>query len=275
MREFNLVQTALAEDIGSGDITTTYFIDPKSQGKARILSQESAVLSGQKPVQTLISQFNLEAKWLYWDGAKIKSGETVLELTGALKDLLTLERTWLNFLQYLSGIATSTCHYVETIAGTKAKILDTRKTLPGWRHLAKEAVHHGGGMNHRMGLYDQVMIKDNHLAALKGNVSKLNESLTKIRQEKPAIKIEIEADTLEQVAQFASLPIDLILLDNMSPAQLSQAIALIAGRCQTEASGGITLKNVRAIAETGVDFISIGALTHSVKAIDFSMEVES
>ena len=275
MSNFDLVHAALVEDIGLGDITTTYFIDAKSIGKARIIAKEFTILSGQKPVQTILSQFNLEANWFYSDGTKIKNGETILELKGSLKNLLVTERTLLNFLQHLSGIATSTYHYVEMVAGTKAKILDTRKTLPGWRHLAKEAVRHGGGTNHRMGLYDQVMIKDNHLAALKNNQAKLNNSLEKIRREKPEIKIEIEADTLEQVSQFASLPIDLILLDNMSPTELSQAIQIIAGRCKTEASGGITLQTVRTIAETGVDFISIGALTHSVKAIDFSMEIES
>lgn len=274
MNHFNLVKAALAEDIGTGDITTTYFLDSAKLGYARIIVKEFAVLSGQDPVQEILSQFRLESKWFYINGNKLSKGDVILELKGSLAALLGAERTILNFLQHLSGIATSTYHYVQAIAGTSAKILDTRKTLPGWRVLAKAAVRHGGGINHRMGLYDQVLIKDNHLAALKENETQLKNSLIKIRNERPEIKIEIEADTLEQVERFAKLPIDLILLDNMPPDQLSKAVQIIAHRCQTEASGGVTLETVKTIAQTGVDFISVGALTHSVKAIDFSMEMK-
>lgn len=274
MSHSNLVKTALAEDIGPGDITTTYFLEPSRLGSAQVMAKEFAVLSGQEPVQEIIAQFSLKAKWLAKDGDKVSKGNTILKLEGSLAALLTAERTLLNFLQHLSGIATSTYYYVQAVAGTKAKILDTRKTLPGWRALAKAAVCHGGGINHRIGLYDQVLIKDNHLVALKGEEEKLSAILAKIRREKPEVKIEIEADTLEQVLRFAKLPVDIILLDNMSLKQLREAVQMIAGQCRTEASGGVTLETVRGIAETGVDFISVGALTHSVKAIDFSMEME-
>ncbi|MBX7157890.1 MAG: carboxylating nicotinate-nucleotide diphosphorylase [Verrucomicrobiae bacterium] len=272
----DLVKTAIAEDLGSSeDITTAFFIPKTRQGQARIFTKESAILSGSEPANEVLRQFHLNAhaQWFRNDGDSLEPGQTILQISGSLHALLAAERTLLNFLQHLSGIATLTRRYVEKIAGTRAKILDTRKTLPGWRHLAKAAVKHGGGCNHRFGLYDQVLVKDNHLAALKNGKSDLKSIIQQIRKQNPEIKIEMEAETLEQVAHFTTLPIDIILLDNMPIKILHEAVKQIAGRCQTEASGGITLETVRAIAETGVDFISVGALTHSVKAIDFSMEI--
>jgi nicotinate-nucleotide pyrophosphorylase (carboxylating) len=268
-----LVKIAIEEDLGSGDITSIFFIPKNQTGKAKIIVKEQAILSGLEPANEVLHYFQLSSQWLRQNGDFLKPGETLLQLEGSLHALLAAERTLLNFLQYLSGIATTTYHYVQKIAGTQAKILDTRKTLPGYRMLAKAAVLHGGGCNHRFGLYDQILVKDNHLAALKEDASALAAAIHQIRREKPEIKIEMEADTLKQVALFASLPIDLILLDNMAPETLREAVKQVAGRCQTEASGGVTLETVRAIAETGVDFISVGALTHSVKAIDFSMEI--
>ncbi|MEI9897060.1 MAG: carboxylating nicotinate-nucleotide diphosphorylase [Chthoniobacter sp.] len=190
-----------------------------------------------------------------------------------MRSLLTAERVALNFLQQLSGVATLTRRYVDAVAGTKARILDTRKTTPGLRALEKAAVVAGGGHNHRFGLFDMVLVKDNHLAA-KTELRHLQEAIRQCRAENPGLRVEVEADTLDQVRRFLTLMgVDVILLDNMRPAELAEAVQIAGGRVQLEASGGVSLETVAAIAATGVDFISVGALTHSPRAIDFSLEL--
>ena len=197
--------------------------------------------------------------------------QPLIRIHGPARALLTAERTALNFVQRLSGIATLTAKYVQQVAGTDAKILDTRKTIPGWRILEKYAVACGGGTNHRIGLYDQVMIKDNHLVAMGGDIKKAVQSA---RENFPKLIIEVEADTVKQAEIAADAGADIILLDNMSCEELCKSIELISGRSKTEASGGITIDNVREIAETGVDYISIGALTHSAPAVDIGFDFD-
>ncbi len=207
------------------------------------------------------------------DGSEVAPGDVVMEIKGRAQSMLTAERVALNFLQRLSGIATLTREFVQAAANTKVKIIDTRKTTPGLRALEKAAVVAGGGANHRVGLYDMVLIKDNHLALASG-LSGLTEKIQQLRKEKPGLKIELEADNLEQVRAFVEIDgIDIILLDNMPPAQLREAVALRQKDIKFEASGGINLKNVRRVAATGVDYISVGALTHSARSIDLSLEM--
>jgi nicotinate-nucleotide pyrophosphorylase (carboxylating) len=207
------------------------------------------------------------------DGDAFRPGDVLLTIAGPLRALLAGERTALNFLQRLSGVATLTRQYVDAIRGTRAKILDTRKTTPGWRLLEKTAVRHGGGNNHRMGLFDRILVKDNHLATLARTGVSPATVIAQLRAEQPGLLIEFEAETLDHVREFCELGVDIILFDNMSRPLMREAIAVVAGRCLTEASGGIVLQNVRPIAETGVHFISIGALTHSATAIDLSLEI--
>lgn len=206
------------------------------------------------------------------DGTALKPGETVLEIRGSAASILTGERCALNFLQHLSGVATQTRRFVDAVSGTKAKILDTRKTLPGLRAVQKYAVRCGGGVNHRFGLYDRFLIKDNHLA-LMGLGKRLTEAIQATRSLDPDAVLEVEVDRIEQIPEIVELGVDVILLDNMDLDQTRACVALIAGRAKTEASGNMTLERVAAVARTGVDFISIGALTHSVQAIDFSLEM--
>jgi nicotinate-nucleotide pyrophosphorylase (carboxylating) len=207
------------------------------------------------------------------DGTALQPGETVLEIRGSAAAILTGERCALNFLQHLSGVATQTRRFVEAIAGTKAKILDTRKTLPGLRALQKYAVRCGGGVNHRFGLYDRFLIKDNHLA-LMGTGNRLAEAIRSARALDPDAVLEVEVDHLEQISEIIALGVDVLLLDNMSLDEMRACVELIAGRVATEASGNMTLERVPDVAKTGVDFISVGALTHSVQAIDFSLEMQ-
>ena len=210
-------------------------------------------------------------------GIEVRDGQDgdfyqpLLRLQGPTRALLTAERTALNFVQRLSGVATLTAQFVQQVAGTDVQILDTRKTTPGWRALEKYAVACGGGTNHRIGLYDQVMIKDNHLASLGGNMA---EAIRRARENYPDLKIEAEADTIEQAQAAAEAGADIILLDNMSCDELRQAVGLIEGRAKTEASGGVTLETVREIAETGVDYISVGALTHSAPSVDIALDFD-
>ncbi|HEX8372435.1 MAG TPA: carboxylating nicotinate-nucleotide diphosphorylase [Chthoniobacterales bacterium] len=269
------IALALAEDIGTGDLTARYFIDPDGVCAARIFAKENATLSG---IETAAETFqrvdpSLEVSIHRKDGDQLQSGDTVLTIAGKTASIVTAERVGLNFLQRLSGVATLTAKYVAAISGTKARILDTRKTTPGLRLLEKAAVKAGGGTNHRIGLYDMVMVKDNHLLA-NGNMVHLQEAISRFKQDHPNTRIELEADHLDQVASFLKLPqVDVILLDNMSLDQLRAAVALNAGRVLLEASGGVNLETVAAIAATGVDFISVGALTHSARAVDFSLEL--
>lgn len=271
----SLLDSALAEDIGSGDITSRYFIPPGQRGRARIVARQRMVVSGLGPAREVFSAIDagVGVSVAVADGDALESGGVILEAEGLVRSLLTAERIALNFLQHLGGVATLTRRFVEAVAGTRAAILDTRKTLPGWRALEKAAVRHGGGLNHRMGLHDAVLVKDNHIAAARAAGLDLGAIVGRVRAENPGILVQFEADTLEQVQEFVGLGADAILLDNMSLDDLRRAVALVGGRCRTEASGGVTLETVRSIAETGVDLISIGALTHSAPAADISMEL--
>jgi nicotinate-nucleotide pyrophosphorylase (carboxylating) len=210
------------------------------------------------------------------DGQKLAAGKTLLKISGPARAILTAERVALNFVQRLSGVATLTSQFVEAIRGTNAQILDTRKTTPGWRRFEKYAVACGGGKNHRLGLSDMILIKDNHLAALKNEMpNAIADAVARARKKFPKLKTEVEADTLKQVEQAVNAGADFILLDNMDLKQLRAAVKIVNGRAKTEASGGVNLKTVRAIAETGVDFISVGALTHSARAVDIGLDFET
>ncbi|MEK0444892.1 MAG: carboxylating nicotinate-nucleotide diphosphorylase [Verrucomicrobiota bacterium] len=270
------VSIALAEDIGSGDLTSIYFVENRA-GRAKLFAKESAVAAGVETAEEVFRQVDprITTRVVRPSGERLLAGDVVLEAAGPLPSLLTAERVALNFLQHLSGIATLTRRFVDAVEGTRAKILDTRKTVPGLRLLEKKAVLAGGGTNHRMGLYDMVMVKDNHLAA--GTTQgQLQSAILRLRREHPGVGVVLEADTLSQVSSFLGLEgVDVILLDNMSPATMAEAVNLVGGRVLLEASGGVNLDTVSAIAATGVDRISIGALTHSARAIDFSMELVS
>ena len=273
--EPDLISLALAEDIGAGDVTSIYFTGPDRQARARIVAREACVLAGLIPALEVLRRVDPELKveTVAKDGNRLAAGDIVLTLEGRAASILTAERTTLNFLQRLSGVATQTRRFVDAIAGSAAKILDTRKTTPGWRLLEKAAVASGGGQNHRIGLYDMVMVKDNHLAAGTSG-EELQAAIRKVKSERPGTRVELEADTLEQVRDFVKLEgVDVILLDNMPPAVLREAVALRRPGLVFEASGGVTLDSIRDIAATGVDFISVGALTHSARSVDLSLEI--
>ncbi len=271
------VDRALAEDVGSGDVTTLATIPETATATALLRARQPLVLAGlglaEQAFRTLdpAVQFERPAR----DGDPLPAGATALIIRGNARALLTAERVALNFVQRLSGIATLTARYVKEISGTGARVLDTRKTTPGLRALEKFAVRCGGGQNHRFGLHDMVLIKDNHLAALRGaQPNPVAAAIQRARAQYPKLKVEAEADTLEQALQAAEAGADFILLDNMPPALLREAVSRIAGRSKTEASGGVRLETIRTIAETGVDFISVGALTHSATAVDLGLDFE-
>jgi nicotinate-nucleotide pyrophosphorylase (carboxylating) len=270
------IAVALAEDVGSGDITTEYFVSAKLQALGRIVARERSIVAGTATAAEVFRRVDpkLHLNIMQGDGSSLGGGETVLEIRGAARSILTAERVALNFLQRLSGIATLTRQFVEGAGKSAAKILDTRKTAPGLRALEKAAVAAGGGENHRFGLYDMVLVKDNHLLASNG-FSGMQTAIDRVRREKPDLRVEVEADRLDQVRGLLEMSgIDIILLDNMNPAEMREAVALGKKKgVKFEASGGVTLKNVRQIAATGVDFISVGALTHSARAIDMSLEL--
>jgi len=269
------IDVALREDIGVGDVTTDFFVGKNQSAIARIVARERAILAGAETAAEVFRRVDptIEISIGQKDGAEINAGENVIEIRGAAGSILKAERVALNFLQRLSGIATMTRKFVEAASNEHVKILDTRKTTPGLRALEKAAVVAGGGVNHRFGLFDMVMLKDNHLATAAGFES-FATAVRKFRETHSNIQIEVEADTLEQVRALLEIEgIDVILLDNMKPAQIREAIALGKDKVKFEASGGVTLKNIRQIAATGVDYISIGALTHSPRAIDFSLEL--
>ena len=267
---------ALGEDRGPADITTLACVKFETKSAARIFAKEACVLAGMPVAEQVFREQDatlvLTAKST--DGTSLQPGDTVLEIRGSAAAILTAERCALNFLQQLSGVATQTRRFVEAVAGTKTKILDTRKTIPGLRALQKYAVRCGGGVNHRFGLYDRFLIKDNHLA-LMGTGNRLAEAIRAARTLDPEAVLEVEVDHLEQIPEIVSLGVDVLLLDNMSLKEMRACVALIAGRAATEASGNMTLERVPEVARTGVDFISVGALTHSVRAIDFSLEMEA
>lgn len=269
---------ALAEDIGPGDVTCAYFVDPSQKASARIIAKEAGVAAGVEVAAGVFRQVDpsLKVEVKLPCGSRVAPGDEVLEVTGSVASILTGERVALNFLQQLSGVATLTRRFVDAIAavpGAKARILDTRKTTPGLRLLEKAAVRAGGGTNHRIGLYDMVMVKDNHLAA-RDDLAALRCSIERLHAERPEIRVELEADTVEQVRGFLTLEgVAVILLDNMTPEAMRECVEMGAGKVEFEASGGVNLKTVGAIAATGVDFISVGALTHSAPAVDFSLEL--
>jgi len=266
------VDIALAEDVGGGDLTSLFFIQETRAAPGRIFAKEPCVLAGVEVVRRVYQKLDpgLEVISLKQDGALVTAGETVIELAGYTRTILTGERVALNFIQRLSGVATLTAQFVEAVRGTGVTILDTRKTTPGLRTLEKAAVKAGGGQNHRMGLYDGVMVKDNHLLAK----PELQEAILSLRRTHPDILIEVEADSVEQTRAFVALQgLDVILLDNMTPDQLRESVSLRRPGLKFEASGGVSLATVRQIAETGVDFISVGQLTHSARAMDFSLEL--
>jgi nicotinate-nucleotide pyrophosphorylase (carboxylating) len=267
-----VIQKALEEDIGPGVITTDSVIDPLAKGRASLLAREQFVLAG-LPVFSMVFALldpELEFEYMFHDGATVPAGETICRISGRVAPILKAERTALNFVQRMSGIATLTSDYVANVRPNRARILDTRKTAPGLRALDKYAVRMGGGFNHRMGLYDGILIKDNHIAAA-GSVA---EAVRLARLNSPhTLKVEVEAENLFQVQEALDAGADIILLDNMRIDLLKQAAGMIRGKALVEVSGGVTLGNIREIAEIGVDFISIGALTHSAKAVDLSLEI--
>jgi nicotinate-nucleotide pyrophosphorylase (carboxylating) len=271
------VQAALTEDIGPGDVTTLAVVSEKAQAIARIVTRETMVVAGLAVAEAAFSELcpDIHFDQRASDGACLAPGETLLRIKGPARAILTAERVALNFLQRLSGIATLTAQFVRAVQGTKARILDTRKTTPGYRRFEKYAVSCGGGTNHRLGLFDLVMIKDNHLAALKREQPDPVGAAVRLARERwPKLKIEVEADTTEQVRQAVAAGADIILLDNMDVRELRSAVEWVGGKALTEASGGVDLSTVRAIAETGVNFISVGALTHSARAVDIALEFD-
>lgn len=271
------IDRALAEDLGWGDTTTRLLIPPHLSGKASLIVKAQGIIAGIEVAAGVFRQVDprLLCQPLVADGTRVRPGDVIATLEGAVASILQAERVALNFLQHLSGIASETARYVEAVKGLPVFILDTRKTTPGLRLLEKYAVRTGGGRNHRMHLEDGILIKDNHLSALRSQGKSLKESLDQIRQKAPhTLKIEVEAKTLEEVQETVAAGADIIMLDNMSREEMSRAVALIRGKALIEASGGVTLEKVRGIAETGVNFISIGALTHSAKALDISLELE-
>jgi nicotinate-nucleotide pyrophosphorylase (carboxylating) len=269
-----LVRSSLQEDGAFNDLTTLATVVSDRRSRGTLVARENGVMCG---VPIALEAFRqLDAKVSirvdHEDGSPVKASEAVLFVTGHARALLSAERVALNFLQHLSGIATITSKYVEAVRGTNAKILDTRKTTPGWRALEKYAVRAGGGTNHRMNLSSGILIKDNHLAALEGDIAR---AVSRAREQAPpGIKIEVECDRVEQVVRAVDAGADIILLDNMSPPVLAECVRLVAGRSILEASGGVTLSTVRAIAETGVDWISVGALTHSAPSLDLGLDFE-
>jgi nicotinate-nucleotide pyrophosphorylase (carboxylating) len=299
------VQAALAEDIGSGDVTTLATVPATVTARAVMQAREPLVVAGLEFAEAAFREVLAFDHWrseagepsssrkksgrrgippsaagikigrLAEDGQRVKAGDILLNISGPARALLGAERVALNFVQRLSGIATLTAQFVEAVKGTPVQILDTRKTTPGWRRFEKYAVTCGGGHNHRLGLFDMVLVKDNHRMALRNErPNAIAAAVQRARARFPKLEVEVEADTLEQVEQAAEAGADLILLDNMSPMQLRLAVQKIKGRAKTEASGGVNLASVQTIARTGVDYISIGALTHSARAVDMGLDFE-
>ena len=265
------VERALGEDIGIGDATTNSIVPAQAVLEARIISKAAGVVAGLSVARVA---FQLLARQITFssganEGQGVKAGQMLAEIKGPARAILSAERTALNFLGRMSGIATLTREFVDEVRGTKAKILDTRKTAPNLRACDKMAVRLGGGENHRHGLYDMILIKDNHI----NFAGSITEAVKRARKDSKGLEIEVEARTLTEMAQCLGLGVSWIMLDNMSLVEIRQAVGLANGRAKLEASGNITLANVRGIAETGVDYISVGALTHSVKALDLSLIV--
>jgi nicotinate-nucleotide pyrophosphorylase (carboxylating) len=271
------VQNALAEDLGSGDVTSLATIPESLQASASVVAREPLVVAGLALAQAAFAELDpaLAITLVAADGSRAAAKEVLMRVQGAARAMLAAERVALNYLQRLSGVATLTARYVEAVRGTRAHILDTRKTTPGWRRLEKYAVNCGGGENHRAGLYDRILIKDNHLMALRqARPDPVTAAIGRARQAYPHLLVEVEADALEQVRLGLAAGADIILLDNMSLEQLRAAVAMSGGRARLEASGGVNLQIVQGIAQTGVDYISVGALTHAAPAVDIALDFE-
>jgi len=271
-----IIRRALDEDIQSGDVTTQAVIPDTVFGKGIFLVKANGIIAGLNVTKNVFEMIDdrIDFKILIREGEKVKIGDIAAVVEGKASSILTAERTALNFLQRMSGIATLTNTFVGKIKHTKTKILDTRKTIPGLRMLDKEAVLLGGGKNHRIGLFDMFLIKDNHIE-IAGSITNAVNACRNFQQKKNSqLKIEVETKNLEEVKEALICDVDIIMLDNFNPVTMKKAVTLINGKCLVEASGNINIENVKEVAETGVDFISVGALTHSVKALDISLEVE-
>ena len=269
-----LIDLALEEDIGTGDVTTDHLVSPDTMGNGAIVAKEDLIISGLDVARRVFECVDADIKFQtpFQDGDRIQKGQTVVSLSGRLSALLTCERTALNFLQRLSGIATHVGTYAAALEGKPVTLLDTRKTTPGLRELEKYAVKTGGGTNHRMGLYDAVLIKDNHIAAAGG----ISQAVTRIRAAvSDTMTIEVETTNLEEVQEAMDAGAHIIMLDNMDLDEIRAAIKLVNGKCKLEVSGGITLKHLADLANTGIDYISCGALTHSARAVDLSMRINT
>lgn len=271
MIDRDLIKRAIAEDLAGGvDITSTATLSADAKVHAQFVARKDGVIAGvDMAIATLAEVGVTDATALVKDGDHVKGGTVLIKVSGNARGILLAERTALNFFGHLSGIATLTAQWVHAVAGTKTQIRDTRKTTPGMRVLEKYAVRMGGGTNHRMSLSDAALIKDNHIAAAGGVVK----AFSLVREKFPASEIEIEVDNLQQLREVLPLKPDLVLLDNMSPAQCAEAVALVAGATKLEASGGITIENARAYAESGVDYIAVGALTHSAPNFDIGLDM--
>ena len=267
-----LLDLAIEEDIATGDISTNAIIPVHSRAVAEMKAKADGVISGLEIARRVYERFEEDIKWepLVTDGTPVKKGDIILRIEAGYRTLLLGERLSLNILQRMSGIATATANYVKELAGTRTQLLDTRRTAPGLRVLDKMAVHHGGGMNHRMGLYDMIMLKDNHIKLAGG----IPNAVKAARANLPlSIKLEVETTTLEEVQQALDCGADIIMLDNMTNEMMAEAVRLINGRAKTEASGNMNIPRLKSVAATGVDYISVGALTHSVTAMDISMNI--
>lgn len=271
-----IIDRSLREDLGWGDVTTDALVSPELAGKASLIAKANGVLAG-VTIAGMVSQrvdSSLRFHSFLSDGFRVKPYDVIATIEGRVASILRAERVALNFLQQLSGIASETARYVEAVKGLPVSILDTRKTTPGLRLLEKYAVRVGGGRNHRFHLGDGILIKDNHLAALRSQGRSLKEAVLEIRQTAPhTLRIEVEAKTLKEAQEAVAAGAEIVMLDNMSLEEMRQAVALLQGKVLIEASGGMSLEKVRAVAETGVDFISVGALTHSSPALDISLEL--
>lgn len=271
------VEVALSEDVGSGDHTTLSTIDREQGGEATLVVKETGVIAGVEIAREMVAFIDpkMEVKLLIKDGRRIELGDAVLTMKGRIHSILKIERLMLNVMQRMSGIATKTSRYVQLLEGTETKVLDTRKTTPGMRFLEKEAVKVGGGVNHRFGLYDMILIKDNHVDYAGGIKEALKRAFDYRRRNNLNIPIEIEVRDLKELEQvLASEHVDRVMLDNFTPELVAEAIVMVDGKLVTEASGGITLSTVRAFAEAGVDFVSVGELTHTVKSLDLSLKAK-
>ena len=267
-----IIDLAFAEDIGIGDITTESTVPSFQKGKGTLVAKSSGIIAGLSVAEHTFKRFDssLTFESIVTDGEEVKAGDCIATVKGSAKSILIVERTVLNFLQRLSGVATLTSEYVAAVSDYDVRIVDTRKTTPGWRALQKYAVRVGGGNNHRFGLYDGVLIKDNHIVAAGG----IWDAVKRARLAAPhTTKIEVEVETIKQVYEALDAKADILLLDNMSPSTMSEAVKLVNKRALTEASGGITLDQVQAVAATGVDLISVGALTHSAMPMDISLNL--